>query len=51
MNRAVISLLTAALLPAVITACATGSGARLDRSKEVLDSFSAGTVLPGSGRP
>ncbi len=37
----------AAALPAVITACAAGSGARLDRSKEVLDSFRAGTVLPG----
>ena len=47
MKKAVMYVLAAAALPAVITACATGSGARLDRSKEVLDSFLAGTVLPG----
>jgi hypothetical protein len=35
------------LVMAVITVCAAGSSARLDRSKEVLNGFLAGTVLPG----
>lgn len=46
-KRAVWSILVAAALPVVITACAAGSGARLDRSREVLDSFRTGAVLPG----
>lgn len=47
MKRTVLYFFAAAALPAVITACATSSGARLDRSKEVLDSFRAYEVLPG----
>ncbi len=41
------TVLLAVFITAFIAGCAAGSGARLDRSKEVLDGFMAGTVLPG----
>jgi hypothetical protein len=41
------TVLLAVFMVAVIAGCAAGSGARLDRSGEVLDGFLAGTVLPG----
>jgi len=41
------AVLLAAFMIAVIAGCAAGSGARLDRSHEVLKGFMAGTVLPG----
>ena len=41
------NVLFAVFMIAVIAGCAAGSGARLDRSKEVLNGFMAGTVLPG----
>jgi hypothetical protein len=42
-----IAVFLAASLLAGMSGCATGSGARLDRSKDVLDSFLAFDVLPG----
>jgi hypothetical protein len=42
-----IALVLAVSLLAGVSGCATSSGARLDRSKEVLDSFLAFDVLPG----
>ena len=42
-----VAVLFAASLMAVTSGCATHSGARLDRSKEVLDNFRSFTVLPG----
>jgi hypothetical protein len=41
------TVLLAVFMMAFIAGPAAGSGARLDRSKEVLDGFTAGTVLPG----
>jgi len=41
------TVLLAVFLMALIGVCAAGSGARLDRSKEVLDGFMAGTALTG----
>ena len=41
------TVLLAVIMMAAIAGCAAGSGARLDRSQEVLDGFMAGTVLPG----
>jgi len=41
------AVIAGVLVMVVITACAAGSSARLDRSKEVLNGFLAGTVLPG----
>ena len=44
---AVTATIAGVLAMAVIAGCAAGSGARLDRSKEVFDGFMTATVLPG----
>jgi len=41
------TIILSVFMMAFIAGCAAGSGARLDRSGEVLDGFMAGTVLPG----
>ena len=41
------TVLLAVIMMAAIAGCAAGSGARLNRSGEVLDGFLAGTVLTG----